>query len=385
MKERIEQIIDRRAQCLLQNAVDGAPLDEKEFEALKRLTGLADLAATAQSKRLRTWPIAAAAAVTLALVSGLLFLRVPSTDIELEAKLSEVTFTVTSRQPILGTQNFQSLGAEGLEQVKLPQGSNGAAREFGAVSGELCNAEISLSDRPSPSSALSLNALAVPAGTTMWVTYTGASLVTLVLKAPASERLEIALSVYGDIRSISGCPTGSTNEVDAFASPQLVELVGAPSSPLTLQFTLLPGSALAFSSQMPVADISLLQVDQLVEGTRALARKVSSVLSGVLYLESLNGKQVALRPYEELRFSGSTGVIRKLALTPGGSGEGALSLHAYASVKDMTVGTERNVRSLMPTYLEWLSARRGLALLWGSTLYVTGLLASMLRWLKISR
>jgi hypothetical protein len=385
MKERIDQIIDRRAHHLLQNVVDGTPVNQEEFEALKRLAGLADLAASAHSKRLRTWPIAVAAAVTLALVSGLLFSRVSSTEIELEAKLSEISFTVTSRQPILGTQNFQSLGADGLENVKLPQASSGAPRELGAVSGELCNAEISLAERPSPSSAVSLNALAVPAGTTISVTYPAANLVTLVLKPPTSERLDIEVSVQGDIRSIGHCPTQSVNEVDAFRSPQLVELVGARSASLTLQFTLLPGSTMAFSSQMGVSDISLFQVDQLVEGTRALARKVSSLLSGVLYLESLNGKQVALRPYEELRLTGSTGVIRKLALSTGGPDERSLALHAYANVREMTLGAQRNVRSLMPTYLDWLSARQGLALLWGSTLYLTGLLASMLRWLKISR
>jgi hypothetical protein len=386
MKERIDQIIDRRTHQLVQNVADGAPVNEEEFEALKRLAGLADLAAAAHSKGLRTWPIAVAAAFTLALVSGLLFSRVSSTEIELEAKLSEISFTVTSREAILGTQNFQSFGADGLEDVKLPQASNGAPRELGAVSGELCNAEISLPEKPSPSSAVSLNALAVPAGTTISVTYPAANLVTLVLKPPPSERLDIEVSVKGDIRSIGHCPTQSINEVDAFRSPQLVELEGAPSAPLALQFTLLPGSTMAFSSQMGVADISLFQVDQLVEGTRALARKVSSLLSGVLYLESLNGKQVALRPYEELRFTGSTGVIRKLALSPpGGSDERSLALHAYANVRDMTLGAQRNVRSLMPTYLDWLSARQGLALLWGSTLYLTGLLASMLRWLKISR
>lgn len=386
MKERIDQIVDRHADQLLQKVADGEPVSQEEFEALKRLAGLADLAATAHSKRLRTWPIAVAAALTLALVSALLFLRVSSTEIELEAKLSEISFTVTSRQAILGTQNFLSLGADGLQDVKLPQASSGAPRELGAVSGELCNAEISLAEKPSSPGAVSLNALAVPAGTTISLTYPAANRVALALKPPPSERLDVALSVKGIIRAIAHCPTQIINEEDTYSSPQLIELAGAPSAPLALQFTLLPGATMAFSSQMGVADIALFQVDQLVEGTSALARKVSSLLSGVLYLESLNGKQVALRSYEELRFAGSTGVIRKLALSsPGGSEEGSLALHAYANVRGMTIGTQSNVRSLMPTYLEWLSARQGVALLWGSTLYLTGLLASMLRWLKISR
>src|SRR5438128_2129479 len=220
MKERIDQIIDRRTQQLLQNVADNQPVSAEEFDALKRLAGLADFAAAAHSKRLRTWPIAVAAALTLALVSGLLFLRVPSTEIELEAKLSEISFTVTSRQAILGTQNFLSLGADGLENVKLPQASKGAPRDLGAVSGELCNAEISLPEKRSSSSAVSLNALAVPAGTTISVTYPAANLVTLMLKPPPSERLDVEVSVKGDIHSIGHCPTQSINEVGAFGSPQ---------------------------------------------------------------------------------------------------------------------------------------------------------------------
>jgi hypothetical protein len=386
MKERIDQIVDRRVNQLLQKVADGEPVSQEEFDAVKRLAGLADLAATAHSKRLSIWPITVAAALTLALVTGLLFWRVSSTEIELEAKLSEISFSVTSRQAILGTQNFLSLGADGLQDVRLPQASSGAPRALAAVSGELCNAEISLPEKPSSPGAVSLNALAVPAGTTITVTYPAANRISLVLKPPPSERLDVELSVRGSVRAIAHCPTQTVNEEDAYGSPQLIELVGASSAPLALQITLLPETTLAFSSQMGVADLSLFQVDQLVEGTTALARKVSSLLSGVLYLESLNGKQMALRPYEELRFAGSTGVIRKLVLSPpAGSEEGSIALHAYANVQGMTIGTQRNVRSLMPTFLEWLSTRQSVALLWGSTLYLTGLLASMLRWLKVSR
>jgi hypothetical protein len=137
---------------------------------------------------------------------------------------------------------------------------------------------------------------------------------------------------------------------------------------------------------MGVSGISMLQVEELIEGTGPLARQVSSLASGSLYLESLNGKQVALRPYEELRFTRSSGDIRKLSLSPsGGLDAGTLALEAQASVEGMTIGRQPNVRSLMPTYLEWLSARQGLALLWGSTLYVSGALASLLSWLRISR
>jgi hypothetical protein len=386
MKTPIDQIVERRANQLLERAVAGEPVSEEEFAALKRLAGLASLAADARSTQRRTWPVAAVALVTLALVSLLLYSRVPSTEIELDAKLSEVSFTLTSRQAVLATQNLVAVGASGLEHVALPYIRDGAPTVLDAMSGELCNAEIALTGDVARRGVVSLNALAVPGGTKVSLTRQADDRVALLLTPPASQRLSIGVSIRGHVHTVARCPSGTVNGEQNYASPQLIELTGASSTPISLQFTVVPGATLAFSSQMGVSDISMLQVDELIEGTGPLARQVSSLASGSLYLESLNGKEITLRPNEELRFSRSSGEIRKLSLSPnGGSDAGTLALEAHASVKGMTIGRPPNVRSLMPTYLEWLSARRGLALLWGSTLYVSGVLASLLRWLRISR
>jgi hypothetical protein len=54
-------------------------------------------------------------------------------------------------------------------------------------------------------------------------------------------------------------------------------------------------------------------------------------------------------------------------------------------------GTTRGIRSgwsdrpanLMPTYLDWLQAHHGLSLLWGTTLYLFGVAATILRWWRV--
>jgi hypothetical protein len=46
----------------------------------------------------------------------------------------------------------------------------------------------------------------------------------------------------------------------------------------------------------------------------------------------------------------------------------------------MTTGSGEGRRTLMPTYLEWMRARHGVSLLWGTTLYLFGLIAGALRW-----
>jgi hypothetical protein len=49
----------------------------------------------------------------------------------------------------------------------------------------------------------------------------------------------------------------------------------------------------------------------------------------------------------------------------------------------METGSEDSPRSLMPTWLEWLKARHGLSLLWGTTLYLFGLVLGVARWIRI--
>jgi hypothetical protein len=62
-----------------------------------------------------------------------------------------------------------------------------------------------------------------------------------------------------------------------------------------------------------------------------------------------------------------------------------LSLQFHGRVTGMETGGEGNRRSLMPSYLEWLYARRGLELLWATALYLFGLSAGVLGWLGKSR
>jgi hypothetical protein len=95
-------------------------------------------------------------------------------------------------------------------------------------------------------------------------------------------------------------------------------------------------------------------------------------------MESLNGDTRQLRSGEPLRFGESNGEIRTVRLEPD-----HLSLSFHGWVRGMQTGSEETPRSLMPTWLEWLRARHGLTLLWGTTAYVFGLATAAVRWLKV--
>jgi len=92
---------------------------------------------------------------------------------------------------------------------------------------------------------------------------------------------------------------------------------------------------------------------------------VSTILSGTLFLESLDGEKRQLRPGEELEFWESSGEIRMLRLE-----DNQIAVRYHGRVRGMTTGSGEGLHSLMPTYLEWMRARHGLSLFWGATLYL---------------
>jgi len=106
-------------------------------------------------------------------------------------------------------------------------------------------------------------------------------------------------------------------------------------------------------------------------------REVSTILSGSIYLEELNGQELKLRSGEAIRFEGSRGEIDVLDFK-----DDQIVVQFHGSVKGMTAGSSEVGRSLMPTWLEWLKARRGLYLLWGTAIYLYGLVVGAMRWLR---
>jgi hypothetical protein len=127
--------------------------------------------------------------------------------------------------------------------------------------------------------------------------------------------------------------------------------------------------------QLQVGDLSVLRIDQFFGPGRTLVTRLSTILSGTLFFESLNGEERHLHGGEELQFERSTGELRTLELEAD-----RIAWKFHGRVRGMTTGTGEGRRSLMPTCLEWLRARHGLTLLWGTSVYVFALIAGALRW-----
>jgi hypothetical protein len=339
---------------------------------IEALTGLAKLIETRDSlqRKPRNWLAALVLLVTLVAASVLLFARVSETEIELDVSLAQLSFALAEAQVLSGPVNLSALGISGLRDVQLPQSpsrSVSAGTDYAAPAVSL-----------TPSSAgerrgsLTLAPLVLPAGARLKL---GRSDVANQYQLSTNAtNLIFQAAAYGPIRiSLPGSPARAID----FATPKTVLMRGGSEEvSLDLTFPTLPQSPL--SPQLEVRDIAFSRVDQFLEANQTLVKRLSTILSGTLSFESLNGQELRLRPGEELQVEHSQGEIRSLELAAN-----HIDFKFHGRVSGMAAGTGEGHRSIMPTYLEWLKARHGLSLLWATSLYIFGLVAAALRWFGV--
>jgi hypothetical protein len=184
----------------------------------------------------------------------------------------------------------------------------------------------------------------------------------------------IDVGVVGPVEvSISGLGSAVVD----FAVPQGLVLESAAGGSVELALAFRDDGHAALAAQMPVSTLAFWRVDEPDDRRLATVRSVSTILGGTVYLEELEGVKRPLRAGEILRFERVEGEVRALRLR-----DDRLSLGFHGRVRGMSTAAEPRVRSLMPTWLEWLRAQHGLSLLWGTTFYLAGLAVAALRWFK---
>lgn len=307
------------------------------------------------------------ALVTLVLVSVVLFAKMPTTQIALELRVSELSFVLPTAQPITDELAVATLGVTGLRAVDVPRSTRGPGSSASATDFYLTTED---SGRRGGSASLSP------------ITLRPGSRVTVgKLDGPRHYRLavsgaaELAVSVQGSIRIVM---PPDVNEVRAFAFPRRID-VQPDAQQVTFEIvTADTGDATGvLLSPLRVDSLFLFRVDRFEGALQTLVREVSTIDSGVVYFESIDGSAKRLRAGEALHFTASQGEISGWRLASDG-----VLLRFEGRVRGMTVGSGGIRRSLMPTVLDWLRAQHGLSLLWGTTAYVVGLFITVLGWWK---
>jgi len=370
-RDQLREMLDRRARAVAEQTVEAGHVSTELLEDLERLARLVAIADSARRPLApRRWPLVVGLGLTLLIISVLLFARTRETEIELDLDLAEASFVSSRPQVLANATGVASLGASGLREIQIPRARDRAAQTLTAEAAEAgLGLRLSMASDGTRRGSITLATQSLPAGTRVWLRPDDAPRqYRLSLRGPD---LLLRAEVSGVVNV--GTPSAATELID-FGTPKAI-LLRPGSAGVDIDVALLEGLKSAFSPQLRAEGLSLYRIEQFADADRSIVRPLSTIHSGTLYLESLNGQDRRLRPGEALQFGWSQGEIRTLDLH-----DGHVGLRFHGHVRAMTSGSGDMRRSLMPTYLEWLQARHGLSLLWGTTLYVFGFAVAVLRW-----
>lgn len=369
--DQLRELLVRQAKMAGEEAVrsDGR-VAVQQVEALERLARLVKLYDAAQpSPPRQRWPLTLAFGTTLLIVSVLLFARVGETEIEVELAVSEVSFVLGTQEKLADEMALSALGISGFQETRLPRARNRDAETL--VSADAGSGlRLSVASGGGRHGSISLETLMLPTGTRVSVGSTGLPREYRLSLTSAGQELRAA--VNGPVRVVvSG---GGIRQLD-FATPQAV-LLRSGAHEVDLDLALLDSGRTVFSPQLSTTGLSFTRIDEATDAGSTVVRRVSAILAGTLYFESLNGEERKLRAGEVIQFERAQGEIRTLRL----AGD-HIDLAFHGRVGGFSIGPGEVRRSLMPTWLDWLKARHGLSLLWGTALYLFGLIVGVLRWL----
>ena len=373
-RQQLREVLRAHAKSLHDETVRSSGVVPAEpLEALRRLSSLVEMYEAAQpTPSRRRWPLVVAFASTLFIASILLFARRESTEIAADLQVDKMGFLLPTRQMLSEQLSLSALGVSGLNRVQLPRARGSEATTL--ISGHDFESGIALmvAAEQQEKGEISLPDLILPAQTRVSLGKT--ELPRQYRLTLEGSGLDLRADVNGPLRV--SLADGSARPF-SFLSPKPV-IFEPQSQQVNLDLTLLALPRKISPMPLAIQDLSLLRVEDR-RGLEGLpVRRLSTILSGTIYFEELNGQELKLRSGEAIRFAGSEGEIEMLELN-----NDHIAFQFHGRVRGLTTGSSGIGRSLMPTWLEWLKARRGLYLLWGTAIYLFGLIAGVLRWLKV--
>jgi hypothetical protein len=323
-------------------------------------------AAPAASPRPNRWLPATIFAVTLVVASVLLFTRVPTTTIEFGGSFTGLGFVSAVEQPLNRPLDVTAIGVAGLKGAQLPE-------EVAQQEGGMPAIRIAVdSAKGGKRGSIVVDRVVVPAGTHVWLSRTDLPRqYRLSLRSTAPVPVTVHADVMGTlaIAPANGPPTTTT-----LRAPRPADFTGTTSA-LDLDLTLAPAAQAPRWQQIEARDLQLYRVENDQDADRPLVRPVSTVLSGSVFFESVGGTERKLRPGEMLRFGAASGTFLTLDLRDDG-----IAATFQGDVRELRTGAGAHPRSLMPTLLDWLRQRQGLSLLWGTALYLFGVVTTFRKW-----
>lgn len=369
---RLQARYAQRVQEACKSAVDNdGHVPAESIDSLNRLRQLSEMAGSSTRTSLLRHGIAGIALIsTLTVSSILLFVHVSRTEIGLDMTLSETAFSLDGKQTLAPSARLASVGVSGLRKIEITD-MTGAVNRTIAPADDSAAVRLAVADEHKGS--ITLQEVELPSAARVSIRLLGDRRYQLSIDPPPGGLPPFPVNFDGSVTmAIAGEPlkTQSADHAQAMMSPG--------TGRVDLVFEVSSGSRLELAQQWRVKDLSLARLERFMDVRQTSIRRISTIQSGTLYMDSLNSEARILRPGEAIQFEDSQGLVRTLGIDAN-----SVSLQYQGEVRGMTTGFGETRTDLMPTILEWLRVRHGLSLLWGSTLYIFGMVLAVLRWLKI--
>jgi len=368
-RDPLQELLRNEAERVAGGVLQDPPqISHTQMETLGRLARLVEIRETLRSSPSTPtwgrWTAPVLLVATLGVATLLLFTHVRRTEIELDARLSEVALRPRANSVLVEGADLVRLGVTGAHEISVRQSADWPGFDRATSDGDTLSLEIASAGN-GQASGITLSPLQSGASARAWI-QAGETprQVTLWLEG---DDLEIQASLLGPLR-LAGA--GLPSQTVDFGLPRPA-FFRARKTTVILDLTARDPASIRFSSQIGVEALSLYEVKHFNDRTRRL----SSVLSGSVYLGALNGSEERLRARQELRLDEVQGEIRTIQLA-----SSSLNLQFHAYVGKLETGSYENPRNLMPAWLEWLRARHGVSLLWGTAFYIFGIVSAALRW-----
>jgi hypothetical protein len=312
------------------------------------------------------WPVVLAFFCTLVIVSVLFFAHVRSTRIDLDATVSEITFTVYQGTRFSAPLSLSQAQISGV--VLEPQHGWNCPAPQPSSTFTFRTAKVA-----SEQAAVSVDNFDIPQGTVVTVTHRGTLFqqdIKLTFPTNTSD-LSIVFSAVGNAQLQNG-----SCEVTHTASP-FDRLTFHPSEK-TIDMSFEPlAEQIPASVDIPASHISLYRVvtpsvPDPVTAASAEPSRPSTLFSGSLFFDSIGSRERKLREGERLEFSGFQGTLHMLHAE-----KDRLRIRLAGEVADVRSGESKS--TLKPTWFDYLTTNHGLSTLWAAVLYCFGVSLTVMR------
>jgi hypothetical protein len=295
---------------------------------------------------LRVWAPLIAAALCAAVAIVLYLSRITETVVDLEVKTSEASFVSAREQDATDLMTVSTIDASGLDSIQLPRARERPESQMTAPRDGGLAIRIASGSEGARTGAITLPPISL----------TTDAHVTLAASDPRGFRLVLTRSSVPVGVNVRGpvllTMAGGTSELVDFGAPKPLRI--APSA-RSAQFDVTRAGAPKplLTSPIEISGLSLVRIDETVDTRRMEVSAVSTIVSGTLRLEALDGRPQVIGTGELLRFGESHGEITSIDLADGG-----LLLRFNGRVQRLESCAGGTCENRMPTYFDSMAARR---------------------------